>query len=362
MRAAGKVLLLVLAVFVVLGLGEWAVRAFDLGPDVGRLQVGMIRLTPDPDLRYELVPGYVSPLRDVAINAQGLRDRPVELAKPAGARRIACIGDSIAFGMGAAQDPFDVQLEERLAAGRPSGAPAIDVLNFGVPGYNVGQIAAALEKRAAAFAPDLVVYLYCLNDPQETSRELETTLRRGAGSPARQDYVRRRWLASSSALGGSRLWLLARLAGTARTSRGENGAAEPIRDDMSIALAGGAPDYYRSLYRPGPARERFEAGMATIGRWSARTGVPVLVATVPLFENLWTYPLEDLHAQVRAAAESNGLAALDLLPAYQAALLAGRADFRADPLHPNRAGYGLAAEAVAAEIRNRGWLADFGRP
>ena len=71
MKAAGKIGLALAAVLLALALGEAAVRMFGLGPDVYGIQRGMIRLTPDPLRRYELVPNYVSPARDVVVNAHG---------------------------------------------------------------------------------------------------------------------------------------------------------------------------------------------------------------------------------------------------------------------------------------------------
>lgn len=358
MRTVGKILLFSLAVLFSLAAGEGIVRAFDLGPDVCRIQLGMVRLTPDPGLRYELIPHYVSPLRDVVINAHGMRNRPVEPAKAPGVFRIACIGDSIAFGMGTPRDTFSVQLEARLNEGRPDGARTFEALNFGVPGYHIGQVAAMLEGRVPAFDPDLVIYLYCLNDPQEASRELEGTLRRNNVSPARQAYVRRLWAVSESARGGSRLWLLAKLAaasGSRRNDVGPRGGG--FRDDMQILLDGEGTAYYRSLYREGPALDRFHAGLDAIARWSRESGVPVLVVTVPLFTGFEPYAWGDLHDQVREAAAARGLPVMDLLPVYRAA----PGGFHADLLHPNREGYGLAARAVAEEIQRRGWRAAPGR-
>ena len=356
MRIVGKILLFFLAVLFALAAGEGIVRAFDLGPEVGRIQLGMVRLTPDPALRYELIPNYVSPLRDVVINAHGMRNRPVEPAKAPGVFRIACIGDSIAFGMGTPRDTFSVQLEALLNADG-GGVRTFEALNFGVPGYHIGQVAAMLAERVPDFDSDLVLYLYCLNDPQETSRELEGTLRQRAVAPARQAYVRRLWAVSESARGGSRLWLLARLAAASGFRRNEAEPREGFRDDMQILLDGGGPAYYRSRYRAGPALDRFHAGLDAIARWSRDSGVPVLVITVPLFTGFEPYALEDIHGQVREAAETRGLPVLDLLPDYRAA----SGGFHADLLHPNREGYGLAARAVAAELQRRGWLAGAGR-
>ena len=361
MRTARKILLSLAALLFSLGLGEWAVRAFHLVPDVFRLQLGLVRLAPDPRIRYELVPNYVSPLRDVEINSRGMRNRPVEPAKPSGVCRVACIGDSVAFGMGTPRDHFSVQLEKRLNASAPPGAPAFEVLNFGVPGYNVEQVAATLEKRAAAFDPDLVVYLYCLNDPQETSRELEVTLARRGGAPARQAYVRQSWEASRSALGGFRLGLLARYGWASLFGARAAAPRARYRDDMEILLEGGGAPYYRSLYAAGASRDRFHAGLDAVARWSRETGVPVLVAVMPVFLDLEAYPLEDLHAVVGAALAERGLPFLDLLEVYRAARRNGAVEINADPLHPNREGYGLAAKAVEEALRRGGKLEGRGR-
>lgn len=343
MKAAGQIGLALAALLLALALGEGAVRAFGLGPDVHGIRRGMIRLSPDPGVRYELVPHYVSPARDVAVNAHGMRDAPRARAKPPGVRRIACVGDSIAFGMGTPQDPFNRQLERRLGDGT-------EVLNFGVPGYHVGQVAATLAGRAAAFAPDLVLYLYCLNDPQETSRELEGILRWRELPPGRAAALRRLWEPSRSALARSRLWQLLRwrLAGL---SAAPASAPERFRDDMEIILAGGGEAHYRALYADSAARARLAAGFDRLARWSAETGVPVWVVVFPVFVELDAYRLEDLHRIVAEEAAARGLQTLDLLPVYQAALRNGGPAFHADPLHPNRTGYGIAAAAVAEALR-----------
>ena len=358
MKAAGKIALALAALLLALGLGEAAVRALGLGPNVCGIRRGMIRLTPDPGLRYELVPNYVSPARDVVVNAQGMRDAPRALAKPPGVRRIACVGDSIAFGMGTPQDPFNRQLERLLGDGA-------EVLNFGVPGYQIGQVAAALAGRAAAFAPDLVLYLYCLNDPQETSRELEGILRWSELPPGRAEALRRLWAPSRSLLERSRLWQLLRWRLAGRDAAPAP-AAPRYRDDMELILAGQGEGYYRTLYEDPAARARLAAGFDALARWSAETGVPVWVVVFPIFVELDAYRLENLHRIVTEEAAARGLRTLDLLPIYQEALRqealrSGGATFNADPLHPNRAGYGIAAAAVAEALRSAGWAAPAAR-
>lgn len=345
MKSAAKFLLALLGILLALGLGEGLVRGFDLGPDIHRIRRGTIRLTSDPGLRYELVPNVVSTTGRVLINEHGMRNRPVARTKPPGVRRIACVGDSIAFGMGSFRDHFSVQLEERLNAGRPEGAARSEVLNFGVPGYHVGQVAALLAGRVADFAPDLVLYLYCLNDPQETSRELEDVLRADL-TPARSAFVRRGWAAGR---GGSRLWNWARLALAERFGR-PAASRERYCDDMEIVLAGDGEAYYRSLYAEGPERDRLRAGLDRIARWSGENAVPVWVVVFPVFVDLDAYRLEDLHRAVAAEAAERGLRTVDLLPVYREAHRAGAVRFFADPLHPNAEGYGIAVREVASRM------------
>jgi hypothetical protein len=60
-------------------------------------------------------------------------------------------------------DGFPRQLEAMLNEAR-GGGPRVEVLNFGVPVYNLDQEIEALRARALAFSPDLVVVAFCLND------------------------------------------------------------------------------------------------------------------------------------------------------------------------------------------------------
>jgi lysophospholipase L1-like esterase len=88
----------------------------------------------------------------------------VFLQKPAGTTRVAVLGDSIAFGYWVAEkDAFPRQLETMLAETRGAG-PRVEVLNFGVPGYNLDQEIERLRTKALESSPDVVVVALCLND------------------------------------------------------------------------------------------------------------------------------------------------------------------------------------------------------
>ena len=79
-------------------IGELGIRLFDIGPQFTPIWAGNYRLSENPILRYELVPG--SRYEDGFINAHGMQDRPRVVSKPPHTTRIACIGDSICFGVG----------------------------------------------------------------------------------------------------------------------------------------------------------------------------------------------------------------------------------------------------------------------
>jgi len=170
-------LLLVAAAALVGGLGaEVLVRALGIGPIPQATNEGKLtRPCDDPRIRYENSPGASMSLRyrnrsgallrEVVanINEQGLRGPVVEIERTRDALRIACLGDSQTFGLGVGdEESWPAVLGSTLRAG--GGAPAVEVLNFGVPGYESEQELAQLEARVIAFDPDLVLLGFFMND------------------------------------------------------------------------------------------------------------------------------------------------------------------------------------------------------
>jgi lysophospholipase L1-like esterase len=347
MRAAtSRLLLLVVSTAFGLALAELAVRVFDIGPHVEALSSDAYRLSEDPLLRYELAPGASD--GESAISAEGLRDRDTPLEKPAGTRRIAVVGDSIAYGLRLRREQaFPEQLERLL--NRAFGAPgsAWEVLNFGVPGYGLAQVVETVRSRALRFAPDLVVYAYCLNDPQEYSVELETLL---AHTPAAaRDYRAALAREGGRAAAHSRLYLLVRygLGSLTQAGRAYGEAALWHRDDPQFQAfeQGRYARYFADLHRApatwGPARAQLDA-LAELARSS---GVPVLVLVFPLLVELESYPLGALHVQLRAELAARSLESMDLLPLFRAVGRSER-DLARDPLHPTARGHRLVALAT----------------
>jgi lysophospholipase L1-like esterase len=357
MRAAtSRLLLLGVSTAFALALAELVVRVFDLGPRVEALASESYRLSGNPRLGYELAPHASD--GEGEISAAGLRDRDYPLAKPAGTRRIAVLGDSIAYGLRLRREQsFPEQLERLLGRHFAGPGAAFEVLNFGVPGYGLAQVVETLRARALPFAPDLVLYAYCLNDPQPYSLELENLL---AHTPsAARDYRAALAREGARAAAHSRLYLLARygLRSLTREGRAYGEAALWHRDDPQfVALEQGRhARYYAELHRAeaswGPAQAQLDA----LAELSRSSGVPVLVLVFPLLVELDRYPLAPLHVQLRAALAARSLGWMDLLPLFRE--VARRdPDLARDPLHPTARGHRLVALAALYRLLDEGWV------
>ncbi len=160
-RWAGRLATMLISLVLALGVAEAVVR--HVPPDFDALRDLLLT---DPVTGYRLRPGatvrfaglYSRLTRPVTwqVNEQGFRG-----TRPVGARgdrfRVATYGDSETFGWSVdLADTFQHQME-RLD-------PAVEVINLGVPGYNVVDIANHMRRTLPELAPDLVVYLVHKND------------------------------------------------------------------------------------------------------------------------------------------------------------------------------------------------------
>ena len=90
-------------------------------------------------------------------NSLGLRDREYAVETPPGVHRIALIGDSRAMGTGVRDEQtFENLLEDSLNE-RFGGK--VEILNFGVAGYDAFQKTIALDRATSQFKPVTVLYL-----------------------------------------------------------------------------------------------------------------------------------------------------------------------------------------------------------
>jgi lysophospholipase L1-like esterase len=118
---------------------------------------------PDHDSGYTLRPGLRlrSSAFDVSVNTLGLRGPEVSKEKPPGVLRIAVLGGSSVFGYSVPDELSASRVLESLL--RQSGITC-EVLNAGVPGFNINQSTVRFEKLIATLKPDVVIVYLGWND------------------------------------------------------------------------------------------------------------------------------------------------------------------------------------------------------
>jgi lysophospholipase L1-like esterase len=341
-----RLLLAMAACFVTLVGFEVALRVARYDPLAGWRNGRDLILRPsaDPDLKYELAPGASAWAwgTEVRINSHGFRG-PEPWPRVASGGRVIVLGDSITFGHYLREQvTFPRLLEERLrAAGR-----TIEVLNFGVGGYDVLQEVALLASRPE-YHPTLVVLAYCLNDA-------------GIASASRE-YIQRLQSYRSSLLYRSALaqFVAARIermrnfswAGYENQSdvfhRAYAGKIDPLADNetdlldlMKTAPSGQPFEWYRDRDRVGRVRFAFRrlAAMSHDGPF------PVVVAIVPWLNGDESGdPPQVVHRIVEREARRAGFDTVDLTGEFERAGMKTLRITPDDPIHPNEAGHALMA-------------------
>ena len=339
-RPARRSLLVLLGVVAGLLAAEAAVRAAGASPELAILRRGRFQLSANPARVYEPVPGSRNDGGDLAFfdyvgtaNRLGYRDRDHPLRESPGTSgnplRIVVLGDSVAAGLGIARtaDIFPARLERELhRRGR-----AAEVLNFGVSGYNTRQEIETLKDDALAFAPDLVLIAYCLNDHLPPEAKIVDGLRRQA-----EGRVAVAPQAADRLLSASALYRLLRYRGD------RSGEATLARLDDGAAAGVSAA-----------------AAFDELAALSGVHGFRVMVAVFPQFTgNLDRYPFGDRHRHLAALSEERGFAHLDLLWVYRECAAEGGRRQQAqrlalDRFHPTVEGHACAARAMAEFVDER---------
>ena len=115
---------------------------------------------PEPGAGYTLMkPGshYAFQGISVDINSHGLRGPEIAYEKPLGTVRILNLGDSVAMGWGIREeDSYGRRLDSRLNERRADDV-RYEVVNAGVPGWNLENALAYLQAEGLKYEPDLVV-------------------------------------------------------------------------------------------------------------------------------------------------------------------------------------------------------------
>jgi hypothetical protein len=125
----------------------------------------------------ELVPNTTVDFRGARMttNEWGMRDRAYERDKPADTWRVAVVGASIVMGWGVGdEETFEARMEAQLENSREH---AVEILNFGVPGYTPGHYLQVVNRKVHTFRPDVLLVVAHGSDESETLRHLADAAR-----------------------------------------------------------------------------------------------------------------------------------------------------------------------------------------
>jgi len=336
----GSALLCILSLVLSLLFGELALRMLGFRGEVSWTLTDVIPVD-DPILDFRLRPHSRSFSGGVIyeMNGKGFRDieRPYE--KPKSVRRVVVVGDSIAFGYKIKlEDTFPRVMERLMSISRNR---EIQVITLAMPGLNTIQESRLLQE-ADKYHPDMVVVAYSLNDAEVGISA------RGAERPCRIELIGLPFPCTlKNALKRSAfvyfvkdridhlVWRL--------------GYAD--RDDVFASIKS---DYFGNLYaREAAWKGNVVDGLDTIARFARSRKIPVAVVIFPILFELDTYRWGWIHEKVGAEAGSRGMVVVDLLGEYRKRSVIDLRVERGDFVHPGTEGHRVAADVVAAVVRER---------
>lgn len=352
-----KVLLCIVSCLVTLLMLEMLIRLYGYDP-LRNLRKGrelILQPSTHPNVKYELTPGASGRAwgADITINSRGFRGpEPVPGRFPG--TRIIVLGDSITFGnFLPIESTFASQLQQLLRV----EAQNVEVLNFGVGGYDTLQEVALLEFRGRQYHPDMIVVGYCLNDIGIVSLNLEYMER----VQARQANL---WSRSrlvqfvSHKLDMYRLQNWSNYKNSHAVFRREYAQQiDTISDDETelLALMESVPHEHPSVwYKDRDRVGRLRFAFRHLRNLSIEDGFTVLVVIMPwLTGNPDVYPHSAVHRIVALEARRAGFATLDLTEEFMQAGVENLRIDHQDLIHPNKVGHTIIADALSTYIRTQ---------
>src|SRR3954470_3203650 len=269
----------------------------------------------DPLIGHEHAPNRQAQLMgvDFRTNSHGLRDHEFSFERAPGKLRIAMLGDSLTVGWGV---PVEATFAKRIERMYAAAGVDAEVINFGVGNYNTVQEVQAFLANGRRYQPDVIVLNYFVNDAELVE-------------PARSPSGLMRDCYACVFLAG--------------------------RGDAVVRQFLGGKDwtqYYLSLYDEGTSPGWLEA-KAAIGRLAEAakaSGTKLLIVNLPELHDVKDYRFGRITDRGRQAAEENGAAFVDVLPAMADQPSSKLWVTPPDP-HPNAYANELIAKALFAALQ-----------
>ncbi|MCB9858107.1 MAG: hypothetical protein H6818_20675 [Phycisphaerales bacterium] len=309
-----------------------------------------------------------------ATNSAGIRGPEQSVEREIGRRRIMVLGDSFAWGHG-------VSTGEAFPEVIGATLPDADVINLGVPGYDLAKSLAFYRRIGRAYQPDLVIVSICQNDIRsdgivatstDSARQTARSVESDGAAAAPMSRSIKQWLHAHS-----RLYLL--LQQTINTNKSLSRLAvtiglkedlagfEMLDDNLRPALIA-APDVVRR------SRVRTCEQLRAIRDALSDDGADMLVALIPCIQAIDQKELEksiayttyessdfDLGAPMKMLADccvAAGIQVVDPTADFKAAVNRGERLYLPGDLHFNAAGHALFAHCILDAMASKPLTSD----
>lgn len=267
------------------------------------------------------------------INQHGIRERAsITHKKPAGQRRIVCLGDSFTFGWGIRpEDGWVRRLEDNLREDKGD----VRTVNCGAAGtVCVDEYWSGLKNRFHKFEPDAVIMTLCLNDlvgshglafmvPADTGLKFLDLVKGAMGySPLALDPDTD-WVQ----------WLI----------------DLPREEGTALGLYNAADKPFEAMW----SQEVPQRSMRAAKAWCDERKIPLLVVIWPFLQGTGPgkyYPFQKLHDLVAADCQAAGIPFHDVLPALKGTPQEDLWVTPADP-HPNPKAQSLTLPGIVKFVR-----------
>jgi lysophospholipase L1-like esterase len=337
------ILVLISSLIALLG-AEGLLRVLHAAPDVGIIHKGRFRLSTNPKIGFEPVPGFTYHGRERSFidfegtsNALGYRDVDHAVQKPKDVYRIVVLGDSVGAGLKVErfEDTFPPILQKMLT---DAGINA-EVINLSVSGYNTQQEVETLREHGLAYSPDLVLVAYTLGDRERLDGGIMETLLAGESAELGHSALKANPYLMKSAL--YRFFLFRVLAG---------GKHPPVPDGPLPGAAVTDAESSRSLALV--SGDTVDEYLGELAELSKQHHFEVLLAVFPYYpKSFRDYKRADQHLFAVAEGQKYGFHVLDLLDTMRQCRQGSREPINADNFHPSPVGHRCAATAMAGLIR-----------
>lgn len=297
-------------------------------------------------------------------NSGGMRGPEISVARDPARRRIVVLGDSFAWGHGVSTGKaFPEIIDAEL--------PDTDVINLGVPGYELSRELAYFNRDGRKYNPDLIVVAVCQNDIRDdetNNTSVPASSARDAGhaidSPPPVARRFKKWLRANSYL----FTLIQQTVNTNKTLasfavtiglKEELAGYEMLDDNLRPALFDPPPTVER-------ARRRVVDDLLAIRDAAQDAGADLIVVLIPCIQAVdrrellksiayTRYEAGDFDLDlpmnlIETACGENGIRVVNPLAEFRAAFNQGADLYLPGDLHFNTAGHALFATTILNAI------------